>query len=44
MKNTLCSSFLVNEIREPIPKGGLFSFVKKGLLSGAAEVVKRIFI
>lgn len=43
MKNTLCPSFLIMDIRDPKPNGGLFSPVKKGLFSGAAEVVNSMF-
>ena len=44
MKNTLCPSFLITDMRDPNPNGGLFSPVKKGLFSGAADVVNSMFM
>ena len=44
MKNTVCPSFLIMDTREPNPNGCLLSFVKKGLFSGAADVVNSMFM
>ncbi len=44
MKNTSCPALRSTEIKNPIPIGGLFSVVEKGLWAGAADVVNKTFI